>query len=86
MPQPKPPEPKRSVFINCPFDDDFAPLLEAILFATVCCGFTPRTALDSGTVSESRMERILKAMFSSKYSIHDLSRCRGEGEEGLARF
>jgi len=32
------------------------------------------------------MDRIAKAVFSSKYSIHDLSRCRGEGNEGLARF
>lgn len=32
------------------------------------------------------MERILKALFESKYSIHDLSRCRGEGDEKLARF
>ena len=32
------------------------------------------------------MERITRAIFSSKYSIHDLSRCKGEGDEHLARF
>lgn len=32
------------------------------------------------------MERIMGAIFSSKYSIHDLSRCKGEGDEHLARF
>jgi predicted phosphoadenosine phosphosulfate sulfurtransferase len=32
------------------------------------------------------MERIKRAIFSSKYSIHDLSRCKGEGDEHLARF
>ena len=32
------------------------------------------------------MERIVQAIFSSRYSIHDLSRCRGEGSEQLARF
>lgn len=32
------------------------------------------------------MDRIARAVFESKYSIHDLSRCRGEGDEGLARF
>lgn len=32
------------------------------------------------------MDRIFDAMRSSKYSIHDLSRCRGEGEANLARF
>ena len=76
----------KSVFINCPFDSAYAPLFEAILFATVCCDFTPRSALETGTVAEPRMERIARAIFSSKYSIHDLSRCRGEGTEQLARF
>jgi len=78
--------PATSVFINCPFDDEFAPLFDAIVFATACCGFLPRSALESGTVAESRMERIARAVFSSKYSIHDLSRCKGEGDENLARF
>jgi hypothetical protein len=79
-------DPSKSVFINCPFDQDFASLFDAIVFATVCCGFLPRSALESGSVAEPRMERITRAIFSSKYSIHDLSRCRGEGDEHLARF
>ncbi len=78
--------PATSVFINCPFDEEFAPLFDAIVFASTCCGFLPRSALESGTVAESRLERIARAVFSSKYSIHDLSRCRGEGDENLARF
>lgn len=32
------------------------------------------------------MARIARAIFSSRYSIHDLSRCTGEGTENLARF
>jgi len=79
-------DPLKSVFINCPFDDDFEPLFEAIIFAIACCGFDPRSALDSGTVADSRLERITQALFSSKYSIHDLSRGKGEGDERLARF
>jgi len=79
-------DPTKSVFINCPLDRDFAPLFDAIVFATVCCGFLPRSALESGTVAEPRMERIARAIFESKYSIHDLSRCRGERDEQLARF
>jgi hypothetical protein len=79
-------EPAKAVFINCPFDLDFEPTFDAILFSTVCCGFLPRSALETGSVAESRMERIAKAIFSSNYSIYDLSRCRGEGSEQLARF
>src|SRR3954454_14858521 len=79
-------DPTKSVFINCPFDADFEPKFDAILFATTCCGFIPRSALESSDVAQLRMERIVAAIFSSKYSIHDLSRCRGEGSEQLARF
>lgn len=79
-------DPAKAVFINCPYDAEFEATFDAIVFATVCCGFMPRSALESGTVAESRMQRIVDAIFSSKYSIHDLSRCRGEGNEMLARF
>lgn len=80
------PDPSKSVFINCPFDSEFEKLFDSIIFATVCCGFLPRSALETGNVGNPRMDRIIGAIFSSKYSIHDLSRCRGEGELSLARF
>ena len=32
------------------------------------------------------MDRIYEALSSSQYSIHDMSRCKGEGDENLARF
>jgi hypothetical protein len=75
-----------SVFINCPFDSDFQPVFDAMVFVAVCCGFVPRCAFESGTSGISRIERITRALVSSKYSIHDLSRCRGEGDINLARF
>jgi hypothetical protein len=78
--------PEKSVFINCPFDREYAPLFDAIVFATVCCGFIPRSALESGDVAEPRLARITRAIFNSRYSIHELSRCSGEGDENLARF
>lgn len=79
-------DPAKSVFINCPFDSEYAPLFDAIVFTAVCCGFIPRSALESGTVSEPRVARIVRALVGSKYSIHDLSRCTGEGAENIARF
>lgn len=75
-----------SVFINCPYDDIYRPMFDALIFATLCCGFTPRSAIESGTASISRMDRIVHTIRSSKYSIHELSRCIGEGEANLARF
>lgn len=80
------PDPEKSVFINCPFDAAYNPLFDAIIFTTVCCSFTPRSALESGNVAEPRLDRIVRSLFESRYSIHDLSRNRGEGEEGFARF
>jgi hypothetical protein len=78
-------DPEKAVFINCPFDEGFAKLFEAILFATVCCGFVPRSALES-IGGKARIDRIVESLFESRYSIHDLSRSKGEGEEGWARF
>lgn len=75
-----------SVFINCPFDPAFATLRDALIFSTVCCGLLPRAAMDLGQVSIPRMQRILDAMAACRYSIHDLSRCKGEGDFNLARF
>ncbi|MDX1984243.1 MAG: hypothetical protein SFV51_28465 [Bryobacteraceae bacterium] len=76
----------KCVFINCPFDEEYAPLLDAMIMAVVCCGFIPRSSIESGDVAEPRMNRVMRAVFGSRYSIHDLSRCKGEGVGNLARF
>lgn len=77
---------KRAVFISCPYDAAFRPLFEAVLFTCVCCGFVPRSAIDSGSSGTTRIVRITTALRASRYSIHDLSRCQGEGDANLARF
>jgi len=61
-------------------------LFDAIVFCIVACDFVPGSALESGSIADSRIQRITRALFSSRFSIHDLSRCRGEGDESLARF
>src|SRR4051794_26873514 len=75
-----------SVFINCPFDAEFRSQLNAIVFTCVHAGFFPIVAGSSGRTGRPRLERILTALNLCRYSIHDLSRCRGEGDENLARF
>jgi hypothetical protein len=74
------------VFINCPFDAAYAPLLDAIVFGAVCAGFWPRMAQSSGDVATPRLDRILDELLACRYSIHDLSRWHGEGPDNLARF
>ena len=68
------PEFERSVFVNCPFDQEYEHILQAILFCLVRFGLTPRVAKERSDASEPRIQKILELVRSSKYSIHDLSR------------
>jgi len=88
FPHPELPNPdsEKSIFINCPYDSEYEPFFDAIIFSVVASGFIPRSAKESEMIAVSRMERILHALYTSKYSIHDLSRCRYEGNQMLARF
>ena len=63
-----------SVFINCPFDDDYKPILRAIVYAIYRCGFFPQTALDEDDGTELRLLKIIRKMKGCRYGIHDLSR------------
>lgn len=65
-----------SVFINCPFDSDFEPILQAILFCVLYLRKTPRLATERNDGGENRLEKIRGLIESSKFSIHDLSRCQ----------
>ena len=68
----------KCVFINCPFDESFEPILQAIMFCIAYLGFTPRLATESNDSGENRLEKIRGLIESSKYSIHDLSRCQAK--------
>lgn len=77
---------QRSVFINCPFDDDYVPLLRALIFAVVDCGFVPRCALEASDASEIRIQRIYRVISECALGIHDLSRTQLDARTGLPRF
>jgi hypothetical protein len=62
------------VFINCPFDPQYRPLLRAILFAVHDCGFRARSALEVEDSGEVRVQKILRIIGESPYGIHDISR------------
>lgn len=64
------------VFINCPFDADYEPILQAMLFCIVYLGLTPRLSKERNDAAEFRLEKIRGMIEGSKYSIHDLSRCQ----------
>ena len=73
---------ERCVFVNCPFDEDYEPILQAILFCILYLDFHPRISTERSDSLESRIEKIRDLIKDSKYSIHDLSRCQAtkEGE------
>jgi hypothetical protein len=83
---PDPSDFDRQVFINCPFDDQYQPLLRALIFTILDCGLTPRISseeVDSGRV---RFEKIRGLIRDCRFSIHDISRIEPLHPEDLPRF
>ena len=83
-----PPTPpfEQSVFINCPFDEDYAPLLQAIAFCVTDLDFYPRLAPEKADNAANRLDRVVDLVRGSKYGIHDLSRCRADAAGDYARM
>lgn len=75
-----------SVFINCPFDDDYLPLFDAMLFAILACGFHPRCALEHSDGAEVRIDKLYSLVRECRLSIHDLSRVQLSAASQLPRF
>ena len=65
---------QHNVFINCPFDSDYLPLLRPLLFTVIDLGLTPRIALERLDSGAPRIQKIIALVRASKYAIHDLSR------------
>ncbi|MCT4562374.1 MAG: hypothetical protein N4A41_13475 [Crocinitomicaceae bacterium] len=76
----------RNVFINCPFDDEYEPLFNAILFTVHKCGFILRCSKEYEDSSSIRIQNIIQLIRESKYSIHDLSRVSLDETAKLPRF
>ncbi|MHB0964280.1 MAG: hypothetical protein ACYC5V_13855 [Gemmatimonadaceae bacterium] len=77
---------ERNVFINCPFDDAYVPLLRPLLFTILDLGFTPRIASERSDSSENRLDKIVALIRASRNSIHDISRLTASMAGEFARF
>ncbi len=75
-----------SVFFNCPFDDEYLALRNAILFAIFDCGFVPRSALEVDDSGEGRFDKIQRLIAESKYAVHDICRTELDPSTKLPRF
>ena len=75
-----------NVFINCPFDKDYKPLLDAMVFTVYDCGFIVRCALEEDDASQVRIDKIYNIISDCRYGIHDISRTELDKVSGLPRF
>jgi hypothetical protein len=75
----------RNVFVNVPFDADYAPLFEALLFTVTACGYRVRCALEEDDSGDIRLDKLVRLIRECPRSIHDLSRIE-LGENELPRF
>jgi len=63
----------KNEFINCPFDNDYFPIVKSLLFTIVYLGFTPKIS-ENYNSGEARIKGLRKLIEDSKFSVHDLSR------------
>jgi len=82
----KKPDYNDSVFINCPFDASYKPILDAILFAVFDCGFKARCTLEEENASQIRIEKIYNTISDCRYGIHDISLTSLDPTTHLPRF
>lgn len=75
-----------SVFINCPFEPEYKPMLDAVVFAVFDCGFIARCTMEEEDASQIRIEKIYNIIFDCRYGVHDISRTELDPISGLPRF
>jgi hypothetical protein len=66
------------IFVNCPYDNEYIGLFNAIIFTVIVLGFIPQAALQDTDGAKIRIEKIVELIEKSKYSIHDISRLVAE--------
>lgn len=74
------------IFVNCPFDADYKPVFQAILFTILRLEFVPRCALEVDDSGENRLEKVQRIIEECRYGIHDISSVGLDANTGLPRF
>jgi hypothetical protein len=76
----------RAVFLNCPFDDSYRPIRDAIVFTVYDAGLTPRCSLEFDDATENRIDKIFRMIGQCRFGIHDISRTEIDPVNALPRF
>lgn len=71
---PRKPPAAKSIFVNCPFDDEFKTIFGAMVFTIIASGYHPRRVLDATDGAEVRVAKIAIMIAECDWGIHDLSR------------
>jgi hypothetical protein len=77
---------EQNVFVNCPFDPDYAELFDAIVFTVHDCGFKARCTLEVDDSAQVRIDKIFDIIQECMFGIHDISRTEIDLTSGLPRF
>ena len=75
----------RNIFINCPFDEAYLEIFDAIIFAIIHCQCNPRCAMEIDDGSQLRLQKIYDIIKDCDLGIHDISRTKLK-KKGLPRF
>jgi hypothetical protein len=67
------------VFVNVPFDQEYEPLLVALVAALTAYDLVPRTVLEIPPEVD-RLDRLRKLIQGCGMSVHDLSRVALDGD------
>ncbi len=76
----------RNVFINCPLDEAYADLLDAIVFTIHDCGYQARCSVEDSDSARIRIDKIMDIIKECRYGVHDISRTELDEENALPRF
>ena len=76
----------RSVFVNCPLDEAYRHLFDAVVFTVHDCGYIVRCALEVDDGSQVRIEKIAGIIAACRLGIHDISRTESDADTNLPRF
>jgi hypothetical protein len=74
------------VFINCPFDQVYAPIFNALIFAIYACGFRARSTRELDDAGQTRIDKLFTLIHECRYGVHDLSRTELDDVHHLPRF
>jgi hypothetical protein len=74
-----------NVFINCPYDAEYNTLQKPLIYTIIHLGLEPQLSQNKSSAI-TRIEQIKNLIRESKFSIHDLSRCKPLKGNRLPRF